>query len=65
MEKKLQEYYTSDYMRIGGSLNYSQQVKEDAKVNMFAKFAFDRMNNKSDYKFDNRSYLTVSLGCNF
>ena len=65
LEKKLQEYYTSDYMRIGGSLTYSQQVKEDAKVNMFAKFAFDRMNNKSDYKFDNRSYMTVSLGCNF
>ena len=65
LEQGLQEYYTSDYMRIGGSLTYSQQVKEDAKVNMFAKFAFDRMNNKSDYKFDNRSYMTVSLGCNF
>ena len=65
MEKKLQEYYTSDYLRIGGSLTYSQQVKQDAKINMFAKFAFDRMNNKSDYDFDGRSYMTVSLGCNF
>lgn len=65
LEKKLQEYYTSDYLRIGGSLTYSQLVKKGTKTNMFAKFAFDRMNNKSDYNFDGRTYLTASLGCNF
>ena len=65
LEQGLLNYYTSDYYRIGGSLTYSQQVKEDANINMFAKLAFDRKNNKSDYKFDNRSYMTVSLGCNF
>lgn len=65
MEQGLQNYYTSDYYRIGGSLTYSQQVKEDANINMFAKLAFDRKNNKSDFDFDGRSFLSVSLGCNF
>jgi hypothetical protein len=64
LEQGLQNYYTSKYTSVGGSLTYSQQVKESEKINMFAKVAFDRMST-SDYKFDNRSYMTVSLGCNF
>lgn len=60
----LQNYYTSNYYRIGASLTYSQQVKEDQNINMFAKLAFDRMNT-SDYAYDGRSFLSVSLGCNF
>ena len=60
----LQNYYTSDYYRIGGSLTYSQQVKEDARINMFGKLAFDYVGT-SDYDYDKRTYLSVSLGCNF
>ena len=65
LEQGLQNYYTSDYFLFGGALTYSQQIKESAKINMFAKFAFDRKNNKSDFDFDGRSFLSVSLGCNF
>ena len=60
----IQNYYTSNYYRVGASLTYSQQVKEAQRMNMFAKVAFDRMNT-SDYDFDGRSFLSVSLGCNF
>lgn len=64
LEQGLQNYYTSDYYRIGGSLTYSQQVKEDARINMFGKLAFDYVGT-SDYDYDKRTYLSVSLGCNF
>lgn len=64
LEQGLLNYYTSNYYRIGASLTYSQQVKEDKDINMFAKLAFDRMNT-SDYAYDGRSFLSVSLGCNF
>ena len=60
----LQNYYTSNYYRFGGALTYSQQVKENQRMNMFAKLAYDRMST-SDYEFDGRSFLSVSLGCNF
>ena len=65
LHQGLTNYYTSDYYQIGGSLTYSQQIKEDARMNFFGKLAFDRKNNKSDFDFDGRSYMTVSLGCNF
>ena len=64
LEQGLQNYYTSNYYRIGGSLTYSQQVKEDARINMFGKLAFDYVGT-SDYDYDKRTYLSVSLGCNF
>lgn len=64
LHQGLTNYYTSDYYRFGGSLIYSQQIKEDKRMNLFGKLAFDRVTT-SDYNFDGRSYLTVSLGCNF
>lgn len=64
LEQGLQNYYTSDYYRIGSSLTYSQQINEEKRANLFAKVAFDRINTSS-YQFDGRSYLSVSLGCNF
>lgn len=64
MSQGVQNFYTSDYYRIGGSLTYSQQVKENARINMFGKLAFDYVGT-SDYDYDKRTYLSVSLGCNF
>lgn len=58
------EYLTSSYYALGASLTYSQQVKQDGKMNMFVKAAFDRQNT-SDYQYDGRSYVAISLGCNF
>lgn len=57
-------YLNSDYYRIGGALTYSQLVKEGLKTNFFVKAAFDRVNT-SDFNFDNRNLLTISMGCNF
>ena len=42
----------------------SQQVKENKRMNLFAKVAFDRVVT-SDYDYDGRTYLSISLGCNF
>lgn len=64
LEQGLQNYYTSDYTRLGGALTYSQQVKQGQRINMFAKIAYDCMKT-SDYDYDKRSYFSVSLGCNF
>ena len=64
LHQGLTNYYTSDYYRFGAAVTYSQQVKEDKRMNLFGKLAFDRVNT-SDYDFDGRSFLSVSLGCNF
>ena len=64
LHQGMTDYYTSDYYRFGASVTYSQQVKEDKRMNLFGKLAFDRVNT-SDYDFDGRSFLSVSLGCNF
>lgn len=64
LQQGLTNYYTSDYYRIGGSVTYSQQIKEDKRMNLFAKAAFDRVST-SDYDYDGRTYLSISIGCNF
>ena len=64
LEQGLQNYYTSNYYRIGGALTYSQQIKEDQRMNMFGKVAVERMST-SDYDYDGRTYVSVSFGCNF
>lgn len=64
LQQGLTNYYTCDYYRIGGSITYSQQVRENRRMNLFAKVVFDRVNT-SDYDYDGRTYLSISLGCNF
>lgn len=64
LQQGLTNYYTSDYYRIGGAATYSQQVKADKRMNLFAKIAFDRIIT-SDYDYDGRTLLSISLGCNF
>ena len=64
LQQGLTNYYTSDYYRIGGAVTFSQQVKENKRMNLFAKVAFDRVLT-SDYDYDGRTYLSISLGCNF
>lgn len=39
-------------------------VRENRRMNLFAKVVFDRVNT-SDYDYDGRTYLSISLGCNF
>ena len=64
LQQGLANYYTSDHYRIGGSVTYSRQVKENKRMNLFAKVAFDRVST-SDYEYDGRTYWAISLGCNF
>lgn len=64
LQQGLTNYYTCNYYRIGGSVTYSQQVSENRRMNLFAKVVFDRVNT-SDYDYDGRTYLSISLGCNF
>ena len=58
------QYLTSDYLRLGASLTYSQQIKEDSKTHFFVKAAFDRVNT-SDFEYTHRNQLSISAGCNF
>ena len=57
-------YLNSDFYRIGGSLTYSQQIKEGIKTNFFVKAAFDHVTT-SDFEYDNRKHFSISAGCNF
>lgn len=64
LQQGLTNFYTSDYCRFGGAVTYSQQIQEHKSMNLFGKIAFDRMAT-SDYDYNGRSYLSISLGCNF
>ena len=64
LETREQEYLMSDYWRFGLSMVYSQQIKANSKVNLFAKAAAD-FTTTSDYGYNNRTNLSFSVGCNF
>ncbi len=64
MEAADEAYLTSDGWHVGGSLTYSQQLKENQKLNVFLKAAFDYHKSKAD-AFDKRSYASCTLGFNF
>ena len=64
LETKDTNYLLSDYWQVGVSITYSQQVKAAQKLNFFARAAYDRMTT-SDYGYDKRSCLSLTVGCNF
>ncbi len=64
MEQADEDYLTSDAWHVGGSLTYSQQVKENQKLNVYLKAAIDYQKSKADL-FDKRSFATCTLGFNF
>lgn len=64
MEPLDEAYLTADAWNVGTSLTYSQLAKRDAKVNVYAKAAFDYQHT-SDYDFNHRAHLSITLGVNF
>lgn len=64
LETEDENYLTSDYYMLGISAAYSQQIKAESRTHMFVKAGFDYVKT-SNYDFSHRSYLSVSLGCNF
>ena len=64
MEAADEDYLTSDAWHVGGSLTYSQQVKENQKLNVYLKAAIDYHKSKADI-FDKRTFATCTLGFNF
>lgn len=64
MEAADEAYLTSDAWHVGGSLTYSQQLKENQKLNAYVKAGFDYHKSKAD-AFDKRSFASFSLGFNF
>ncbi|MBR8707457.1 DUF6850 family outer membrane beta-barrel protein [Bacteroides pyogenes] len=57
-------FQTSDYYRVGISASYSQQYKADKSANLFAKAGFE-YTKTSDFNFNHRKYLSISIGCLF
>ena len=64
MEAADEAYLTSDAWHVGGSLTYSQQLKEDKKMNIYLKAAMDYHKSKVD-AFDKRTFASCTLGFNF
>ncbi len=64
MEAADETYLTSDAWHVGGSLTYSQQLKEDKKLNVYVKAAIDYHKSKAD-AFDKRTFASCTLGFNF
>lgn len=64
MEAADEAYLTSDAWHVGGSLTYSQQIKEDKKMHVFLKAAVDYHKSKAD-AFDKRTFASCTLGFNF
>lgn len=57
-------YLNSNYHRIGGSITYSQLVKEGEMTHFFVKGGFERTNT-SDFDYNYRNRFSISAGCNF
>lgn len=64
MEPLDEAYLTADAWNIGTSLTYSQLAKRDTKVNVYAKAAFDYQHT-SDFDFNHRAHVSITLGVNF
>ena len=64
LETQDEAYLTSDAYHFGGSITYSQQLKENEKLNFFVKAAADFHKSKAD-AFDKRNYISCTVGVNF
>lgn len=64
MEQADEDFLTSDAWRLGASLTYSQQVKENLKTTVYVKAAFDYTKSQAE-GFCKRSKAEVTLGVNF
>lgn len=64
METLDANYLMSDYWKLGAAAVYSQQLKQESKTQVFAQVGFDYVK-AEDFDFSHRSYLSVSIGCNF
>lgn len=58
------EYLASDFYLAGLSAAYSQRVNDSSGVMAFAKAAFS-YSHTGDFNPGNRSYVHLSIGCNF
>lgn len=57
-------YLNSNYHQLGGSLTYSQLLKEGEKTHFFVKGGFERTGT-SDFEYNQRNHFSISAGCNF
>jgi hypothetical protein len=57
-------YLASDFYRFGGSVTYSQRLKEGIKANLYVKGDVNYQQT-SAFDFGQRTTLQFSLGCNF
>ena len=64
MEPLDEAYLTADAWNAGTSMTYSQLTKRDSKINVYAKAAFDYQHT-SDYDFNHRAHVSITLGVNF
>ncbi|MGP1435627.1 MAG: DUF6850 family outer membrane beta-barrel protein [Phocaeicola sp.] len=64
MEPLDEAYLKSDSWNIGTSLIYSQLIKPEARMNIYAKAQLNYTKSKTDL-FNKRKELSLAIGCNF
>lgn len=64
MEPLDEAFLTADAWNAGTALTYSQLAKRDTKVNVYARAAFNYQHT-SDFDFNHRAHVSITLGANF
>jgi hypothetical protein len=57
-------YLTSNYVKFGGAIKYSQLISNRSNANLFFGIDANYYTTKSDH-FSNRTFVRLSVGCNF
>lgn len=64
LEQNDLNYLISDYYFLGGNVTYSQKIREQDRANLYIKAALDYRKTDS-FDFNHRSFLQISIGCNY
>ncbi|MDR0536471.1 MAG: hypothetical protein LBH04_00230 [Tannerellaceae bacterium] len=64
MEQNDLNYLISDYYFLGCNAMYSQKVRDKDRANLYVKGALN-YRKTADFNFDHRSFLLISIGCNY
>lgn len=57
-------YLVSGFYFLEGNITYSQKIREEDKANVYVKGSFN-YRKTNDFDFNHRSFLQISMGCNY
>lgn len=64
LEQNDLNYLISNFYLLGGNATYSQKIREKDKANLYVKGSFNHLKT-NDFGFNRRSFLQISVGCNY